>query len=63
MKKILFNTPLNKKKYSDNVKKLLDSKKSLHGPGKNILQTALSADRIGLYCIMVRRVRFTKIQI
>jgi len=38
MKKILFNTPLNKKKYSDNVKKLLDSKKSLHGPGKNILQ-------------------------
>ena len=38
MKKILFNTPLQKKKYFDNVKKLLDSKKSLHGPGKNIFQ-------------------------
>ena len=37
MKKILFNTPLQKKEYFDNVKKLLDSKKSLHGPGKNIL--------------------------
>ena len=38
MKKIVFNTPLQKKKYSDNVKKLLDSKKSLHGPGQNIFQ-------------------------
>jgi dTDP-4-amino-4,6-dideoxygalactose transaminase len=38
VKKILFNTPLQKKKYFDNVKKLLDSKKSLHGPGKNIFQ-------------------------
>ncbi len=38
MRKILFNTPLRKKKYVDNVKKLLDSNKSLHGPGKNILQ-------------------------
>ncbi len=38
MKKILFSTPLQKKKYSDNVKKLLDSKQSLHGPGENIFQ-------------------------
>ena len=38
MKKILFNTPLQKKKYSDNVKKLLDSNKSLQGPGKNTFQ-------------------------
>ena len=38
MKKILFNSPLQKKEYFDNVKKLLDSKKSLHGPGKNIFQ-------------------------
>jgi len=38
MKKILFSTPLQKKKYSDNVKKLLDSRQSLHGPGKNIFQ-------------------------
>ena len=38
MKKILFSTPLQNKKYFDNVKKLLDSKKSLHGPGKNIFQ-------------------------
>jgi len=35
MKKILFNTPLQNKKYSNNVKKLLDSNKSLHGPGKD----------------------------
>ena len=38
MKKILFNTPLQKKKYFDNVKQLLNSKESLHGPGKNIFQ-------------------------
>jgi len=38
MKKILFTVPLQKKKYFDNVKKLLDSRKSLHGPGKNIFQ-------------------------
>jgi len=38
MKNILFNTPLQKKEYSNNVKKLLDSNKSLHGPGKNIFQ-------------------------
>ena len=37
MKKILFHTPLQNIKYSNNVKKLLDSKLSLHGPGKNIL--------------------------
>jgi len=36
MKKILFSTPLYDKKYADNVKKLLDSEKSLHGPGENI---------------------------
>ena len=36
MKKILFSTPLHNKKCVDNVKKLLDSKKSLHGPGENI---------------------------
>ena len=36
MKKILFHTPLHDKKYVNNVKKLLDSKKSLHGPGDNI---------------------------
>ena len=36
MKKILFSTPLYEKKYADNVKKLLDSKKSIHGPGVNI---------------------------
>jgi len=36
MKKILFSTPLHNKKYVDNVKKLLDSKESLHGPGENI---------------------------
>ncbi len=38
MKKILFNTPLQKKEYSNNVKKLLDSRKSLHGPGQNIFK-------------------------
>ena len=36
MKKILFHTPLQNIKYSNNVKKLLDSGLSLHGPGKNI---------------------------
>ena len=38
MKKILFHTPLQDIKYSNNVKKLLDSKSSLHGPGKNIFK-------------------------
>ena len=38
MKKILFHTPLQNIKYSNNVKKLLDSNKSLHGPGKNIFR-------------------------
>ena len=38
MQQILFNTPLQDKKYFDNVKKLLNSKASLHGPGKNIIQ-------------------------
>ena len=38
MKKILFHTPLQDFKYSSNVKKLLDSKLSLHGPGKNIFK-------------------------
>ena len=38
MQQILFNTPLQDKKYYDNVKKLLNSKASLHGPGKNIIQ-------------------------
>jgi len=38
MKKILFNTPLQNKRYFDNVKKLLNSKKSLHGPGENIFK-------------------------
>ena len=33
---IKFNTPIQKKEYVDNVKKLLDSKESLHGPGRNI---------------------------
>ena len=37
MKKILFSTPLQKEKYFSNVKKLLNSRESLHGPGKNIL--------------------------
>ena len=36
MKTIAFTTPLRDKKYIKNVKKLLDSKKSLHGPGENI---------------------------
>ena len=38
MKTILFSTPLQNKKYFDNVKKLLVSKKSLHGPGDNIFK-------------------------
>ena len=38
MKTIQFSTPLQKKKYFDNVKKLLNSKESLHGPGKNIIK-------------------------
>jgi dTDP-4-amino-4,6-dideoxygalactose transaminase len=38
MKKILFHTPLQNIKYSNNVKKLLDSKLSLHGPGQNIIK-------------------------
>ena len=38
MKTILFSTPLQNKKYFDNVKKLLDSKKSLHGPGDKIFR-------------------------
>ena len=38
MKEILFSTPLQKKKYFDNVKRLLNSKQSLHGPGKNIFK-------------------------
>ena len=38
MKKILFHTPLSSTKYSNNVKKLLDSGLSLHGPGKNIFK-------------------------
>ena len=38
MRTIRFSTPLQNKKYSDNVKKLLDSNKSLHGPGENILK-------------------------
>ena len=36
MKTIAFTTPLRDKKYINNIKKLLDSKKSLHGPGDNI---------------------------
>ena len=36
MRTILFNSPLRSRKYIKNVKKLLDSNKSLHGPGKNI---------------------------
>ena len=38
MRTIRFSTPLQNIKYSNNVKKLLDSKKSLHGPGENILK-------------------------
>jgi len=38
MKEIHFNEPIHSRKYSNNVKKLLDSKLSLHGPGKNIFQ-------------------------
>ena len=38
MKTIPFHTPLQDTKYFNNVKKLLDSKKSLHGPGRNIFQ-------------------------
>ena len=38
MKKILFHTPLSSNKYSDNVKRLLNSGLSLHGPGKNIFK-------------------------
>ena len=38
MKQVVFNTPLQDVKYFNNVKKLLDSKKSLHGPGENILK-------------------------
>lgn len=37
MKNILFNSPLRSERYIKNVKKLLDSGNSLHGPGKNIL--------------------------
>ena len=36
MKKILFNVPIHKKKYFENVKKFLNTEKSLHGPGTNI---------------------------
>ena len=38
MKKILFHTPLSSNRYSNNVKRLLKSGLSLHGPGKNIFQ-------------------------
>ena len=41
MNKILFNIPIHKKKYSDNVKKLLNQNVidlKLHGPGKNIIK-------------------------
>ena len=38
MRVIKFSTPLQDKKYFNNVKKLLDSKKSLHGPGENIFK-------------------------
>ena len=38
MQKILFHTPLQDIKYANNVKKLLDSKASLHGPGENIFK-------------------------
>ena len=38
MQTVKFNTPLQDKKYFNNVKKLLDSKKSLHGPGENIFK-------------------------
>jgi len=33
---IKFNTPIQKKEYFDNVKKLLESKESLNGPGRKI---------------------------
>ena len=38
MKKIAFNTPLRNNKYFTNVKNFLNSKESLHGPGKNIFK-------------------------
>ncbi len=38
MRKILFHTPLRDAKYVNNVKKLLDSNMSLHGPGENIFK-------------------------
>ena len=38
MRTIKFSTPLQDIKYYNNVKKLLDSKKSLHGPGENIFK-------------------------
>ena len=38
MKKILFHTPLRDTRYVNNVKKLLDSNMSLHGPGENIFK-------------------------
>ena len=47
MKKILFHTPLQNIKYSNNVKKLLDSKLSLHGPGKNILNIKKELKKFG----------------
>ena len=38
MKEIHFNIPIHSNKYSNNVKKLLDKKLSLHGPGENIFK-------------------------
>jgi dTDP-4-amino-4,6-dideoxygalactose transaminase len=38
MKKILFNEPIEKKKYFNSVKKFLTTGDSLHGPGNNILE-------------------------
>ena len=38
MQVIKFHTPLESPKYYNNVKKLLNSKKSLHGPGENIIK-------------------------
>ena len=42
MQTIKFNTPLQDRKYFNNVKRLLDSKKSLHGLEKIFLKSKKS---------------------
>ena len=38
MKEIHFNIPIERNKYSNNVKKLLNKKLSLHGPEENVFK-------------------------